>query len=522
MSAHSKGSKPGLHITDSSQASIKSTSSSADSPHATIPSQWPPSQSPASASPVSTSSSSPIESVHDESHAFSSEKRHSLNPPPPAKDEESQREVTRTTTRSTQAPDGNEYPEGGLSAWLVVLGSFCGLLAALGIMNTIGVYQSYLAENQLAGYSESTIGWIISIYVFLSFGAGLIIGPVFDKYGPRWLLAAGLVCIMLSVMLLGVCTAYWHFIIVFGIIGGVGTALIFTPTIAAVGHFFYAKRGTATGLAAGGGAMGGVIFPLMLQNLFPKVGWGWATRIQGFVFLVLLVITNLLVRSRLPPKANANVWPDFRIFRRVDFALLTAGTYFMEWGLFAPISYITAYGLSSGAMSTTFAYQIIAILNAGSVLGRWLPGLVSDKIGRFNAAILALFLCLVSAIGLWLPATIISASPDHAEHTSVIYGLTIAFCVLFGFGSGSNISLTPVCVGMLCDTEEYGRYYATCYCIVALGTLTGIPIAGALIEACDGAFWGVAAFTGACYVVSMAAFMAVRVMKVGWGLREII
>ena len=28
------------------------------------------------------------------------------------------------------------YPEGGLRAWLVVLGSFCGILASFGFMNT--------------------------------------------------------------------------------------------------------------------------------------------------------------------------------------------------------------------------------------------------------------------------------------------------------------------------------------------------------------------------------------------------
>ncbi|EME46321.1 hypothetical protein DOTSEDRAFT_42850 [Dothistroma septosporum NZE10] len=422
-----------------------------------------------------------------------------------------------TATQSTQAPDGHEYPEGGLRAWLVVGGSFCGLLAALGIMNTVGVYQAYLAEHQLANYSESTIGWIISVYVFLSFGAGLLIGPVFDMYGPRLLVLAGSVLVMLSVMLLGVCTRYWHFMIVFGILGGTGTALVFTPAIASIGHFFYVKRGNATGLAAMGGAIGGIIFPLMLQDLFPKVGWGWATRIQGFVFLGLLLACNLLIRSRLPPKDNASILPDFRILRNVDFALVTVGTYFMEWGLFAPISYVTAYSLSSGAMSSTFAYQIIAIFNAGSALGRWLPGLLADKVGRFNAMLLALLLCMSSSLALWLPATVISGSSDHGQN-NVVFGLTVTFCVLFGFGSGSNISLTPVCVGMLCKTEEYGRYYSTCYCIVAVGTLTGIPIAGALIEVCDGAYWGVALFTGLCYIIALAAFVAVRVMKVGWRL----
>lgn len=229
------------------------------------------------------------------------------------------------------SPHGEFYPEGGTRAWLVVLGSFSGMVAALGIMNTIGVYESYLARHQLASYSTSSIGWILSIYVFLAFGAGLVIGPVFDVHGPRWLLLAGSILIILATMLLGVCTQYWHFILVFGILAGVGTALIFTPTIAAVGHFFYEKRGNATGVAAMGGAIGGIVFPLMLQNLFPKVGWGWATRIQGFVFVVLLVLANLLVRSRLPPKPNQSIMPDFMIFRQLNFALVTAGTFFMEW-----------------------------------------------------------------------------------------------------------------------------------------------------------------------------------------------
>lgn len=265
-------------------------------------------------------------------------------------------------------PHGAFYPEGGTRAWLVVLGSFSGMVAALGIMNTIGVYESYLARHQLASYSTSSIGWILSIYVFLAFGAGLVIGPIFDVHGPRWLLFAGSILIILATMLLGVCTAYWHFVIVFGILAGVGTALIFTPTIAAVGHFFYEKRGNATGVAAMGGAIGGIVFPLMLQNLFPKVGWGWATRIQGFVFVVLLVLANLLVRSRLPPKPNQSIMPDFMIFRQLNFALVTAGTFFMEWVRLSFLSFIDFQFLSFfSALSLFFSNTHLTLIHPGSL-----------------------------------------------------------------------------------------------------------------------------------------------------------
>lgn len=40
---------------------------------------------------------------------------------------------------SRNVPDQDViYPEGGKKAWLVVFGSFCGMLAALGMMNSIG------------------------------------------------------------------------------------------------------------------------------------------------------------------------------------------------------------------------------------------------------------------------------------------------------------------------------------------------------------------------------------------------
>lgn len=348
------------------------------------------------------------------------------------------------------------YPEGGLRAWLVVFGSFSGMVAGFGYMNTVGTYQAYLFTHQLSSYAESSIGWIFSVYAFLAFFCGVQIGPIFDAHGPRWLIAAGSVLLVASAFLMAECTEYWHFMLVFSVLGGIGTSLVFTPAISAIGHWFLLKRANATGIATAGGSVGGVIFPLMLQSLFPKVGWAWALRIQGFIFIILLIIANLTIRSRLPGKAGGSVLPDFRIFGRLSFLLVTIGTYFLEWGLFSPITYLVSYALATNAMSATFAYQIIAIFNAGSCIGRWIPGYFADRMGRYNTMILTIFLCMLSSLALWLPSAILSDSTSAGN--AVIQGLLITYCLLMGFASGSNISLTPVCVSMLCDTEEYGRY----------------------------------------------------------------
>ena len=72
--------------------------------------------------------------------------------------------------------------------------------------NIVGVFQTYLSNNQLKDYSESTVGWIFSFYVFLAFFGGLQIGPVFDAKGPFWLIFSGGILLVAATLLIGLCT----------------------------------------------------------------------------------------------------------------------------------------------------------------------------------------------------------------------------------------------------------------------------------------------------------------------------
>lgn len=292
--------------------------------------------------------------------------------------------------------------------------------------------------------------------------------------------------------------------------------MIFTPAIGSIAHFFYRRRAATTGLATTGGSAGGIIIPLMLQRLFPEVGFQWATRVLAFLFLFLLCIANLLIRSRLQPSKDSqvvqNIWPDWRIFKNRVFALTTAGVFFIEWALFIPLSYISSYALAEG-ISPTFSYQLLAVLNAGSFFGRWAPGYMADLFGRFNTMIITVALCLISVLAVWLSCSPADGSKGIAQ--------LIIFCVLFGFASGSNISLTPVCVGQLCGTEVFGRWYAGLYTVVSFGCLTGIPIAGQLLATDGGRYTSLIGFVGACYGGGLLCFIWARVLKVGWSPRKI-
>lgn len=293
---------------------------------------------------------------------------------------------------------------------------------------------------------------------------------------------------------------------VYSIVNGLGGALLYTPCMAAISHFFLVRRGYATGLAMTAGSVGGIIFPLMLQKLFPMVGFAWATRIVGFILVFLLAMTNLLVRSRLPRKPVANwrsVTPDLSVFKDLPFTFVTLGIFLMEWGLFIPLTYITPYAVDHGH-SISFSFTILSILNAGSFFGRFSAGLVADMIGRLNTLIISIAFCIIACLALWLPA---------GNNTAMI----IVFAIVFGVVSGSNLSLSPVCVGQLCKTENYGRYFASCWMLVAFGTLTGLPIGGSLLEYNNGEYWGLIVFAGLSYTAAMICLIIARVLAVGWG-----
>lgn len=357
----------------------------------------------------------------------------------------------------------DQVPEGGRRGYTVLFGSFMAIMGGLGLMNSIGIYQARVASAQLPQISTGSIGWIFGVYNFMAFFGGIQIGPLFDRYGPTWLLLAGLVLYIAFFVLLSFCKAYWQYFVVIGVVGGAATSIIFVVPVACLGHYFDRRRGAATGLAMSGGSLGGIMFPLLLDHLWSRIGFAWGTRAVGLITIVLVALGCILIRPnpdfplghKQSSKGKRSVLPDFSILLIPSVALMAAGVFFIEWGFFVGLEYVASYALSHG-IARDQAYQMVVYLNAGSFPGRWLPGFLADKFGRLNTMIATNVLCAIAMLAIWLPADGNLAA-------------TIVFAVVFGFASGSNISLVPVCVGELCDTREYGRYYTTVYTVVSIG-----------------------------------------------------
>lgn len=223
------------------------------------------------------------------------------------------------------------FPEGGRRAWLVVLSSFCLIAATFGITGCIGIFQSYWQAHQLSAYSSRDIAWISSTQIFLTLFLGVQVGPLFDRYGPRWLTFIGSVGCVSYLLLLGQCTKYWHFLLCFGILGGVSGAIITTVALSVISHWFMARRGLATGITFTGTSLGGIVFPIALNSIFKHMSWAWSMRLLALVEFVLVLIGNLFVRGRLPIQKHGGVI-NLLCFKDSRFAWTTVGISCMRCG----------------------------------------------------------------------------------------------------------------------------------------------------------------------------------------------
>jgi MFS family permease len=148
------------------------------------------------------------------------------------------------------------FPEGGLQAWLVVLGSLCIISSSFGLQTAIGCLNSYWETHQLSSYSTSEIGWISAVNIFLTLILGVQIGPLFDRYGPRWLLISGSVAYVGSLVAMAQCQRYWEFMLTFGLVAGMATAVLVTTGVAVIAHWFEEKMGQANGVVFLGSSAG--------------------------------------------------------------------------------------------------------------------------------------------------------------------------------------------------------------------------------------------------------------------------
>ncbi|KDQ18152.1 hypothetical protein BOTBODRAFT_52946 [Botryobasidium botryosum FD-172 SS1] len=420
-----------------------------------------------------------------------------FGPPPPSSTSDDKDEKD-SEFRDDEDPEFHP-PDGGLRAWGVVLGSWCAQFVAFGPSNSFGTLQAYYRTHQLAGLSPSTISWIGSVQIFVLLMGGCFCGRLYDAYGPRWLLLSGSVIYALASFLLSVCKEFYQFLLVQGFLLGIGSALIYIPSIAAISEHFSKRKGLAMGIAITSGGIGGIVFTQMVSHLLDRIGFGWTTRVLAFIFLGLLAVANLTIKSLLPPRKASPISEMFIGLKDPNFLFLTVGGWFFSLGVTPVFFFLPEFALSIGAPST-FALYCTTFLNVGSILGRLVIGFISDRLGRFNSGVIFTFLSGLLPLTMWITCR---TTPT-----------LIAFALMWGFVSGGCETLLPSCAGQISTQRLAGSRLGALFGISSSAYLISGPITGAIIARSNASlpagYVGAAVFCGTTMLISSACVVTSR------------
>ncbi|KAI9730843.1 MAG: hypothetical protein M1834_005561 [Cirrosporium novae-zelandiae] len=397
----------------------------------------------------------------------------------------------------------SEIPNGGLKAWLQVLGSFLLFFNSWGIVNSFGVFQTYYESNLLSSQTPSQISWIGSIPAFLLLLIGNITGPIYDTGHFRALIFSGAFLVTFGMMMTSICTKYWEVVLAQGICVGLGSGCLFIPSVAIVSTYFSTKKSFATGIAASGSSLGGIIYPIVFYKLQPQIGFGWAVRVMGFMmFSTLLVALTVMTPRMRPTKKRALLEP--RAFTEPPFLLFSLGIFVGFAGMYVPIFYIYSYATNATSTSENLSFYLLVILNAASIVGRILPNYIADKTGPMNILI---------------PCTLISGILSFVWMGIDSTGGLIVFSILYGFFSGTMVSLPPTTIVSLSpNLGVVGTRTGMSTSCAGLGLLVGTPVAGAILG--QSRWNAMQAFAGAIVLGGTAILIGARISKTGFRLME--
>lgn len=407
--------------------------------------------------------------------------------------------LTNISTKHSWVDPGPP-PDGGFNAWLQCAMGLLVVTTTWGFINSFGVFQSFYVG--FLDRPASDIAWIGSLQVFFLFLLGTFSGRLTDAGYFREVFAFGSVLQLIGIFMASISTKYWHFLLAQGVCVGLANGCLFCPGVALVSTYFSTKKSLAIGIAACGSAVGGLVFPVMVQKLLPQIGFQWTMRCLGLVDGVLLLTINLFAKQRVPPRRSGQIL-DLASFKDKTYLLYGIGMFFTFWGVYVAFFFLAAFGRDQVGFAREESINLILVLNGVGIVGRVVPNHLADRLfGPLNLIVVASASC-----ALIMYCMILVRSKPGIYVWAVTYGL---------FGAAVQ-SLFPAVLGSLTkhDLSKAGVRIGMIFTIVSFAVLSGPPIAGVLIVKGNGSYTYAWIFAGSSILVGCGCMAAARLCSTG-------
>jgi MFS transporter, OFA family, oxalate/formate antiporter len=323
---------------------------------------------------------------------------------------------------------------------------------------------------------QITFSILIVVQTFLAPGQGLLV----DRFGPRALLSVGGALTGLSWVLAARATTVAGLYLTYGLLGGIGTGIVYVGVIGHMVQWFPDRRGFATGVVAAGYGMGALLTTFPIADLLRDAGYQQALVRYGVIFVAVGVLAAQGLRSpksqvgsRIPDPGSRDFRPTEMLRTPIFWLMFVMMTMMSTAGLMVTsqmAAFTRDFGMADavvfGLPLLPLALSVDRVMNG---LTRPFFGWLSDQIGRENTMVIA-FSLEGTAMTLWL------LTRSHPALFVIMSGVVL-------FGWGEIFSLFPSTL-----TDTYGTKYATTnygflYMAQGIGSVLGGPVAALLHDA---------------------------------------
>ncbi len=328
---------------------------------------------------------------------------------------------------------------------------------------------------------QITFSLLIVLQTFFSPFQGFFV----DRLGPRIMLSAGAALTGLSWILAAQAHTLTELYLSYGLLGGLGTGIIYVGVVGLVVRWFPGQRGLAVGLVAAGYGFGAIVttFPIAAHLAHHGVT-PTLTLFGGLMGAVGLLAAQFVKRA---PPGTATTLPTVSAHRghsdrSADFAPRMMLKQPVFWLMFLMMAMMSTSGLMVISQMGAFAHDFgiadlpvwgMAALPLALTIDRFTNGLtrpffgyLSDRLGRENTMAIAFGLEAI-AMGGWL-----------LLHQDPLLFVLLSGLVFFGWGE--IFSLFPATL-----TDTFGERHATTnygllYMSQGVGSVLGGPLAALL------------------------------------------
>lgn len=354
----------------------------------------------------------------------------------------------------------------------VILVAGAAMMLCVGILYLWSVFQPHVVAHY--GWSPAQVSMTSSAMITCFVLGNILAGLVQEKIHPRIIAVSGSVLFTLGLYLSALISPDRPFMLYlsYGVMGGIGSGLVYCVVLAVLQKWYAAKMGFITGISVGFFGLSVVVLSPVVEAMINSLGLIMAFKVLAIAFFVILlpasaVLTNP-AKEYYYAEASKSINPENIKQFTPSSMLRSPSYYYIVISMFASsaaymviVPYISTIAVARG-MSSSLA--LVAVMGTGmaNAAGRLLAPIISDKIGRTTTIILC---ALISACACLL---IIRA-------TGSLYILAVFLIALsYGGTGGTNPVITTELFGARYSGANYGFVLLSiAFSSIVFGRLSG-------------------------------------------------